>query len=922
MKKKLYIILALCMVFVLSLALTACKKGKGTFEWEEYEVSAAAESTESVNLPTVPEGAAAEPSVQIHYQRLKANSYTGWQLWLWTNSGSVGSNDSDSDNGNFGWKFNYKDDWGIVALYTLKELSSQQGGTGNLDVATEQLGMIPRMQNWTKDDFGGDRYGGFGEKDVNNYYHIYIKQGVADVYNFTDSFQHGLSAKFVPDRQIQIEAASPLKKVTIYEGSDVLAENKPEQTTAKGVCTLPDNWSVDFGKTYSIEVTFADGYKSEKTEISTIAMIGGESFGSLYNYDGELGALYTQNSTEFRVWSPLSTKIVLNLYAKGNGGAVEKTAEMTKGDKGVWSVTVEGDLAAKYYTYTVYNSTYPAGKEIVDPYAKSAGLSGKRGQIVKFDETDPEGWANVTPIAYKPNELTVWETHVADVTSSSTWGGTPANAKKFLGLIETGTKYTDSATGTTVSTGFDHIKELGVNAVQFVPIFDQDNDEANVSFNWGYNPLNYNVLEGAYSSDPTDGYARIREFKQVVQAYNAAGINIIMDVVFNHVSAAIGSNFDVLCPGYFFRYNDNGELSSGSGCGNDTASDHYMFRKFMIDSVCFWAKEYKLGGFRFDLMGLHDLQTMNELTAALKKINPNIIVYGEPWDMTTATDAEMAIQTNGNKYEGFAQFSDKMRDALIKGGMNNANALGWVDGGSDTESTAIVNGMKGFTDLGGGKLINDLAKTVNYVTCHDNYTLLDRMRATGQFREPRDTDKIREVCLLANSVVFTSNGIDFMLAGEEMMRSKQELGATGEQVHNSYNATYKINELDYSRKVAHKDVFDTYVKLIDFKQKFVKDFGIETNADVSSKYTVIALNGGKAISVTINAKDGSVWKVYLANGVSGADSATGLNRTVTTADLAGYSVYLDTLGVYGADTALTAQTNILQRQVLIASKNA
>ncbi len=892
MKKRYILIVLLAAAMVLSLALTACKKTNPDFEWDEYKAPAANAGTDSVKLPTVPSGKVDKPSIQIHYRRSNPSTYNSWTLWLWTESGSIGSEDP-------GWAFNYKDDWGVIALYAFDEL-----GTGY--DTSEAIGLIVRDAGWGK-DVSSDRFWTLGEIDENNYYHLYLTQGDAGLYNSIDEIQYGITAGFASEKQITVTTSSPVTHIKIYEGDAVWAETDTDQTTSIRY-NIPDGVQPDLSKTYKAEVTFVAGNVDKSCELSIIPLYGTKMFDDAYYYDGDLGAIYSQASTEFKVWSPFSSKIVLKLYEKGNGGDAYKTVEMTKGEKGVWSATVEGDLKEKYYTYTVTNDSFN-GKEIVDPYAKSAGLNGQRGQIVKFDETDPEGWDKVAPIAYDKNKLVVWETHVADVTSSETWGGPKEHAKKFLGLIDEGTRLPGHSE---ITTGFDHIKELGVNAVQLVPIFDQANDESNPSFNWGYNPLNYNVLEGAYSSDATDGYARIREFKQVVQAYNEAGINIIMDVVYNHVSAAVGSNFDVLCPGYYFRYYANGDISSGSGCGNDTASDHSMFRKFMIDSVCFWAKEYKLGGFRFDLMGLHDLETMNQLTAALQQINPAIVVYGEPWDMATATDAKLAIQTNGNDYVGFGQFNDKIRDALIKGGMSAASQTGWATGttASAGDANAIVSGLLGVTES--SPKVTDPAKTVNYVTCHDNYTLWDRIWATGLNKDREDyVERARHMAVLANSIVMTSNGVSFMLAGEEFLRSKQELGATGDAIHNSYESSYEINSLDYSRKVTYAKEFAIYKKLVEFK---TKQLGIKIGEITAHNYTAKTSNGNALIEVNIISADGTAWRIFYANFGIGTEGAA--------VDLGGFKVYLDTLGVYEEGQSLTSATAIARYQVIIAQKAA
>ncbi|MDE6441577.1 MAG: type I pullulanase, partial [Clostridia bacterium] len=419
---------------------------------------------------------------------------------------------------------------------------------------------------------------------------------------------------------------------------------------------------------------------------------------------------------------------------------------------------------------------------------------------------------------------------------------------------------------------------------------------------WGYNPLNYNVLEGAYSSDATDGYVRIKEFKQVVQAFNGADINIIMDVVYNHVSAATGSNFDVLMPNYYFRYNADGSAANGSGCGNETASDHKMFQKFMIDSVCFWAREYKLGGFRFDLMGLHDIETMNLLAKELKKINPDIVVYGEPWTGGTSalSSDKQAIQKNGNALEGVGQFNDKMRDALIKGGLNDKSATGWITNDekvNNSDVTAILSGLKGIIDCGSYK-IADPNKTVNYVTCHDNYTLYDRIVASG-VRPTKDKEILEGMHNLANAVVFTSNGTTFMLAGDEFMRTKG-----GDD--NSYESSYQVNELDYALKIKNIKTFENYKKLIALKTSCA---GLHLNEDqIEGNYTAESLANGSVIQITVkDTKNNRTYKIIHANGTVGSFNT----------DFSGYTLYLDTLS---SGVQLTSSTAISPYQTIIAYK--
>lgn len=831
---------------------------------------AAADSGANGEIPP-----ASEPSIQIHYQRTDG-AYDEWGFWIWEAGG----------NGDL-YPMNYQDEFGGVAVYPLSAFGP--------DTLTKGIGIIPRrLDSWTK-DCDADRMISLSDykMDENNYYHFYIKQGDVTIYmNSTFSVVPTItSAGFCSMQEVLVKTNTPITKTALYEDGTLLTEtNVDAQTSMK--LALPAGMQAVLGRTYEVEVVFDNGEIS-RSGVSCNSLYASDDFNALYYYDGELGAIYTAEQTTFKVWSPVSTSIVLNIYEQGNGGEPTQQVEMTRGDKGVFSATLEGDYAGKYYTYTVVNYAHPAGCEVVDPYAKSAGLNGVRGQIVDFDATNPEGWDKVSPIAYDRKELVVWETHVADVTSSKTWNGNQAWRKKFLGMTQSGTTYTEN--GVTVTTGFDHIVELGVNAVQIIPIFDQANDEENVSFNWGYNPLNYNVLEGAYSTDPTDGYVRIREFKTLVQAYNGAGINIIMDVVYNHVAGAAGSNFDVLMPGYYFRYTGDGALSNGSGCGNEFASENLMARKFIIDSTCFWAEEYKLGGFRFDLMGLHDIETMNLVAEALQQINPSIAIYGEPWCGGTSTlpASEQAIQVNANKLNGVGQFNDQMRDALIKGGLNSNMAKGWV-----TNEYAVVNadvqkilaGLKGNTL--GSVAIPDPNRTVNYVTCHDNYTLYDRIRAAGI----TDADTVKKMAMLANSVVLTSNGTSFILAGEEILRTKG-----GD--HNSYQSSYEVNEMNYALKVQHLDLFQSYQTLINFKKTMA---ALHLEESKMAAYTAEAVGDGSVIRISFHDEaTGRDYVIYHANGFA---------KDVTV-NLAGHTLVLDTLNT---GKKLTKSTALAPYQTIIA----
>ena len=791
-----------------------------------------------------------------------------------------------------------------------KDIDSNNYATVDYTTFTvTEFGFIVVKGNWEAKDAGGDdRYVDLSAftKDANGNYHVYLIEGDATIYqqpgvvvpriktfaitNKDDKYVIEVQTNCAfKDFTIKADDTSLLTMANVGANTNVISHSDTSVVFSLGT-EFPD-----LTKTYTISMDFEYGNASTGMQNATLTAAANVSalykttdFASNYTYEGELGAIYSPTSTTFRVWSPVSSSVKLRIYETGTPVAVDKVNgsdeyeeyDMAKGDKGVFEYVLSGDQEGKYYTYVVTNGQFQ-NKEIVDPYAKSCGVNGRRGMVVDFSKTNPIGWESVNIHAYAPTQLTVWETHIADLTSSATWGGTPEYAKTYKGFYEEGTTYEQD--GVVVATGFDHIKELGVNAVQIIPTFDSDNNEVKTTFNWGYNPLNYNALDGSYSTNPYDGYERIKEFKELVQAYNANGINIIMDVVYNHVMSAAGSNFDVLVPGYYYRYTTDGQLSNGSGCGNETASEMPMMRKFMIDSTEFWASEYKLGGFRFDLMGLHDIDTMSAIADNLhSNVNEAVVVYGEPWTGGTSPLAsnKAATQANLSKYGDFGQFNDQMRDALIKGGMNGATALGWATNRtsiSASDVTKIVNGIKGLTNT----KVTDPTKSVQYVTCHDNYTLYDRFVATNKFKTDGvvDEEAIAKGALFANSVVFSSQGISFMLAGEEFLRTK---GGN----HNSYNASYKVNELDYSLKIKHHDMFESYKKLIEFRQKtglFVKD------ADAIATDVVVTTNESKSMIVVRihDTVDNKEYIVLLKNGVAKDDCGV---------DLSAYDLYLSTLG--------------------------
>jgi len=745
-----------------------------------------------------------EPAIAFHYKR-SDGAYKDWALWLW---------EKGSDGAEF--TFNGYDSYGGVAVYPLSKWSAA--------VTTNGLGFIVRTAgSWTSKDPDGDRFVDFSlyKQDANKVYNVYLVSGDKEVYDSPSKTKTDAvtSAYFTNVNYILCNTTNAISAYSVKENGVEVATGSVSPAKNIVPIKISDSFVGDVTKTYSLSVTFEKSGAVLTTNVGTNILYRLDNFKNAYTYEGnDLGVTVAEGKTTFKVWSPVATSMKLYLYDNGTPVAVSsakgsdaKTAyDMVKGDKGVWSYTYDGIAYGKYYTYFTVNSKYPNGKEVVDPYAKGCGVNGRRGLVVDFSLTNPDGWSTFdTALPIDRKSLCVDEMHIADLTSDDTWGGTAANAKKYAGFYEAGTTYQSGST--TYKTGFDHIKELGVNAIQLQPIFDQDNDETNPSFNWGYNPLNYNCLEGSYSANPYDGYTRIKEFKSLVKAYHDAGINIIMDVVYNHTSGLDGSAFDVLVPGYYYRYTATGAPYSGSGCGNDTASEMPMMRKFMLDSTAFWEQEYKLGGYRFDLMGLHDLDTMNAIAANCAALNSKFCIYGEPWNMSTGLDATaQASQNNASKWVGYGGFNDQVRDALIAGGMHAASDKGWIANTSASiaseEQNKITSGVKGITYIS-GQSVKDPNKTTNYVTCHDNYTLYDRFYYGNKI-----TDKalVKKMAILSEAVALLSQGTSFFQGGEEFLRTKNGNS-------NSYDASYATNAFHYELKAANADVFAAFQKLIALK---------------------------------------------------------------------------------------------------------
>lgn len=517
--------------------------------------------------------------------------------------------------------------------------------------------------------------------------------------------------------------------------------------------------------------------------------------------------VYSPKSTTFSLTtSPDVKKVDVVISDNDSDTAQQLVKSMKRVGAGKWELTVKNDLKGKYYVFSVYNQAQPDHTPGV--FAKAVGVNGKRGVIVDLKDTDPDGWADdVRPELKNPCDLIIYEMHHRDFSMDMSSG--IKNKGKFLALTE--------------PAAISHLRRLGVNAVHILPSFDFASiDESKpdvVQYNWGYDPLNYNVPEGSYSTNAADPKTRIREFKKMVQALHKAGIRVILDVVYNHTFDINGSNFQKTYPDYFFRKNAEGKYSDGSGCGNETASDKELMREFMKESVAYWVNEYHIDGFRFDLMGVHDIETMNEIHDVVAKIDPTIYIYGEGWSAGSCAypQDKLAIKANARQLNGIGAFSDEMRDAL-RGPFSDDTKGGFLAGVPGQEESikfgiagAISHPQIDMTKVNYSKVpwTNEPSQMVAYVSCHDDMCLTDRLRSSIPYI---GDDELIRLDLLAQTAVLTSQGVPFILSGEEMLRDKKG-------VHNSYRSPDSINRLDWNNLKRYPQVFDYYAGLISLRKQ-------------------------------------------------------------------------------------------------------
>ena len=666
----------------------------------------------------------------------------------------------------------------------------------NIPESVTQIGYIVRKDcsdpggsSWgqaTK-DYPDDRFLTITDRETV----IYLKSGDPQTYTSNDGGNTlipltELKSATLTDFNTISYSLNPSTTISALDQVKVYADGTPVtisaistlgQKAGSGKITLAEE--IDLSKTYTLEI---EGFGQKSA--FPMGIFDCPEFVENYTYNGDdLGAVIHGADTTFKVWAPTASKVVLNLFTAGNGCDSFATVEMTRSERGIWQHTQKDCGHGTYYTYTV--TTSAGTQEATDPYARAAGVNGNRSMVVDLSTTDPEGWNSSFKTGITSySQAVIWEVHVRDF--SNTIKGTRYPGK-YLAFTERGLK-NDAG----VPVGVDYLVNLGITHVHLLPVYDYATvDETKLDepqFNWGYDPKNYNVPEGSYSTDPYHGEVRIKEYKQMVQGLHNAGLGVIMDVVYNHTYDG-NSAFNKIVPYYYYRYTPTGANSSASGCGNDTASERYMYRKFMVDSVRYWASEYDLDGFRFDLMGLHDLQTMQEVEAAIHQVNPEALIYGEGWTMGSTIDGSSqadqghisAIVPHG--IGSVAVFNDVIRDGL-KGSTFDTLSKGFISGSYGANALKIQFGMNGGTGIASTWNVKN-QMSVNYMSAHDNHTLWDKLAISNASDSIATRIAMNK---LGAGIIMVSKGVPFMQAGEEMMRTKD-----GDE--NSYKSSDTINNI-------------------------------------------------------------------------------------------------------------------------------
>lgn len=675
-----------------------------------------------------------------------------------------------------------------------------------------------------------------------------------------------------------------------------LTDEEGNKIPVKGITKIvARSFNINLEQELSINKMYTVSYEGKSIQVNLSSLYSKENFESKYTYEGDdLGCTYSKDKTVFKVWAPTAKAVKVNLYKSGTKGTDDliESIDMKAGEKGTWVAEKTGDLNGTYYTYSVNVNNNET--EACDPYARTTGVNGDRAMVIDLKATNPDGWDKDS----NPNkglnitDAVIYELHLRDISADSSSGIT--NKGKYLGLTETGTKNDNGD-----STGIDYIKDLGVNYVHIMPMYDYGSvDETKLDtaqYNWGYDPVNYNVPEGSYATDSYNGKVRVEEAKQMVKALHDSGISVIMDVVYNHVYDAQSFCFNKIVPDYFSRIGSNGSYSNGSGCGNDVASERAMVSKYIVDSVKYWADEYHIDGFRFDLVGLIDVDTLNTAITEVHKTNPDVIFYGEGWTLSTEVtkgNVALATQSNSSKLPEFAFFNDYFRDNLR--GSNSSGDKGYINGSLSTCEAVkdMLRGKSSFT--------SEPARTINYSGCHDNNTIFDKLTLSDS---SATMDEKIAMNKLAAAITLTSQGVPFLMSGEELLRTKTN--EDGSLNSNSYNSPDSVNSIKWSTlaKDNYKAVHDYYKGLIEFRNnhkglrmttgkeaadnitvmdntpKNVVAYSIKGGANGETSKGIFVIYNGTGDKATVTLPEGS-WSIYINNEKAGNESLGSVSGSV------------------------------------------
>lgn len=779
-------------------------------------------------------------TLKLHYHR-EDGDYAAWDVWMWPEGG---------------------EGTGVP----FEEEDGEMVATMAVPAGTTKVGFIVRTQDWDK-DVDMDQFIDLSEV-ISGTVHAYVESGVEGaVKEYGEDVVTGTklkSAVYDGENTVTVELTGELDqeltdsfyvtgrlgdvKVTATE-----LANKASDSQFFYKLTIADK--LDTTRNYRL------GFDGQEFPVNMPVIYSTQEFEDKYTYEGDdLGATVSADKTTFRLWAPTAESVSVNLYTSGDPWEKDliKSLEMTADEKGTWVLEVAENLAGTYYTYTAILDGLNV--EACDPYARTTGVNGKRAMVIDLDSTDPKGWAeDKNPHSGEGiNDAVIYELHIRDFSVDES--GNMKNRGKYLAFTETGTKTKGGK-----PTGIDYIKGLGVTHVHLLPFYDfgsvDEIDTTSQQFNWGYDPVNYNVPEGSYATDARDGNVRVKETKEMVKALHDNGLSVVMDVVYNHVYSGKDFSMNRLVPGYFSRINPDGTYSNGSGCGNDTASERSMVKKYIVDSVCYWADEYHIDGFRFDLVGLLDVDTINEIVTEVHKTHPDVIFYGEGWSMSTDVTKDgivMATQQSSAQTPGFAYFNDNIRDGL-KGSVFNTSEIGWASGATGAER-AMTNSFLAMETWS-----KDPSQIIQYASCHDNNTLFDRIAGS---RTDLDEESWIKMNNLAASFYLTAEGVPFMQAGEEILRTKVK--EDGSFDSNSYSSGDEVNSIKWENldDAKYKNNLDYYKGLIAFRKEHPL-LRLSTSDEVTSRARAVENLDKNVVAFILDNADGKLEgenaeKIFLA----------------------------------------------------------